>query len=67
MWVCTPTAAHRGAVDEALAAGRAVFCEKPLARDLAAATALVDAVAASGVPSQMRSRPAERPRLPGAA
>src|ERR1700690_2818244 len=30
IWVCTPTSAHRGAVDEALAAGRAVFCEKPL-------------------------------------
>ena len=64
VWVCTPTAAHRGAVDEALAAGRAVFCEKPLARDLAAATALVNAVAASGVPSQcglvLRSAPVFR-------
>ncbi len=52
VWVCTPTAAHRVAVDEALARGRAVFCEKPLDRDLAGATALVDAVAASGVVSQ---------------
>ena len=34
VWVCTPTAAHRHAVDEAVAAGRAVFCEKPLAVDL---------------------------------
>ena len=38
MWVCTPTAAHRGAVDEALGAGCAVFCEKPLDVDLARAT-----------------------------
>ena len=64
LWVCTPTAAHRGAVDEALAAGCAVFCEKPLDRDLARATALVDAVAASGLASQcglvLRSAPVFR-------
>jgi myo-inositol 2-dehydrogenase/D-chiro-inositol 1-dehydrogenase len=64
VWVCTPTGAHRSAVDEALAAGRAVFCEKPLDRDLAGATALVDAVAASGVPGQcglvLRSAPVFR-------
>jgi UDP-N-acetylglucosamine 3-dehydrogenase len=64
VFVCTPTAAHRGAVDEAVAAGRAVFCEKPLDRDLARATALVDAVTAAGVPSQcglvLRSAPVFR-------
>jgi myo-inositol 2-dehydrogenase / D-chiro-inositol 1-dehydrogenase len=64
VWVCTPTAAHRAAVDEALARGRAVFCEKPLDRDLASARALVDAVAASGVPGQsglvLRSAPVFR-------
>ena len=64
VWVCTPTAAHRGAVDQALAAGCALFCEKPLDRDLARATALVDAVAASGVASQcglvLRSAPVFR-------
>jgi predicted dehydrogenase len=64
VYVCTPTAAHRGAVDEALAAGRAVFCEKPLDRDLARAAALVDAVATVGVPSQcglvLRSAPVFR-------
>ena len=26
VWVCTPTSGHRAAVDEALAAGCAVFC-----------------------------------------
>jgi UDP-N-acetylglucosamine 3-dehydrogenase len=64
VWVCTPTAAHRGAVDEALNRGRAVFCEKPLDTDLARASSLVDAVAASGVPSQsglvLRSAPVFR-------
>ena len=64
VWVCTPTSAHRGAVDEALAAGRAVFCEKPLDVDLAHATGLVEAVAASGVASQsglvLRSAPVFR-------
>ncbi len=64
VWVCTPTSAHRGAVDEALAAGLPVFCEKPLDRDLASATGLVEAVAAAGVPSQsglvLRSAPVFR-------
>src|ERR1700722_5178832 len=61
IWICTPTSAHRGAVDEALAGGRAVFCEKPLAVDLVRAAALVEAVGSSGVASQsglvLRSAP----------
>jgi predicted dehydrogenase len=64
VWVCTPTAAHRSAVDAALSAGRAVFCEKPLATDLAGARSLVEAVASSGVPAQsglvLRSAPVFR-------
>ena len=64
IWVCTPTSAHRAAVDEALAAGRAVFCEKPLDVDLRRATELVEAVNAAGVPSQsglvLRSAPVFR-------
>ncbi len=64
VWVCTPTAAHRKAVDEALVAGRAIFCEKPLATDLAGAQALVAAVAAGGAPAQsglvLRSAPVFR-------
>jgi len=64
IWVCTPTSAHRSAVDQALAHGCAVFCEKPLDRDLASATSLVDAVAASGISSQcglvLRSAPVFR-------
>ena len=50
VWICTPTVAHRNAVDAALAHGRAVFCEKPLATDLDGAHALVAAVAASPEP-----------------
>jgi predicted dehydrogenase len=42
-------------------AGKALFCEKPIDRDLAAATELVEAVAGSGAPSQcglvLRSAP----------
>jgi predicted dehydrogenase len=64
VWVCTPTAAHRNAVGAALARGCAVFCEKPLDRDLTGAAALVDAVAAAGVQSQcglvLRSAPVFR-------
>jgi UDP-N-acetyl-2-amino-2-deoxyglucuronate dehydrogenase len=64
VWVCTPTVAHRGAVDAALAAGRAVFCEKPLSTDLAGAQSLAAAVAAAGVPAQsglvLRSAPVFR-------
>jgi myo-inositol 2-dehydrogenase/D-chiro-inositol 1-dehydrogenase len=64
VWVCTPTAAHRFAVDGALDAGCAVFCEKPLSTDLEQATALADAVGAAGVPSQcglvLRSAPVFR-------
>jgi predicted dehydrogenase len=64
VFVCTPTAAHRAAVDAALEHGRAIFCEKPLDRDLARATALVDAVDQAGVPAQcglvLRSAPVFR-------
>ena len=64
LWVCTPTGAHRSALDAALAAGRAVFCEKPLDRDLPAAVSLADAVSEAGVPAQcglvLRSAPVFR-------
>jgi myo-inositol 2-dehydrogenase/D-chiro-inositol 1-dehydrogenase len=64
IWVCTPTSAHRGAVDAAIATGCAVFCEKPLDVDLARATGLVEAVRASGAASQsglvLRSAPVFR-------
>ena len=64
VWICTPTAAHRSAVDAAVAAGRAIFCEKPLATGLAGAQSLVRVVAGSAVPAQsglvLRSAPVFR-------
>jgi UDP-N-acetyl-2-amino-2-deoxyglucuronate dehydrogenase len=48
VYVTTWTAAHLEVVNRAVAAGRAVFVEKPLAPDLATAQALHDAVVASG-------------------
>ena len=41
VWICTPTSAHRDAVNGALAAGCAVFCEKPLDVNLERAMELV--------------------------
>ncbi|HUY21452.1 MAG TPA: Gfo/Idh/MocA family oxidoreductase [Acidimicrobiales bacterium] len=64
VWVCTPTAAHVAAVQTAVVAGRAVFCEKPLSTDLAGAEALAETVRAGGVPAQvglvLRSTPVFR-------
>jgi predicted dehydrogenase len=64
VWICTPTAAHRSAVVAAAGAGRAVFCEKPLATGLAGAQSLVQLVAGSAVLAQsglvLRSAPVFR-------
>jgi predicted dehydrogenase len=64
LWICTPTSAHREAVDAAVAAGVPIFCEKPLAPDLHQAAALVAAVDAAGLPAQsglvLRSAPVFR-------
>jgi predicted dehydrogenase len=64
VWVCTPTSTHRQALDAALAAGRPVFCEKPLDRDLAGARAMAESAAASGLATQcglvLRSAPVFR-------
>jgi UDP-N-acetyl-2-amino-2-deoxyglucuronate dehydrogenase len=53
VYVCTPTGSHRDLVLKAARAGRAVFCEKPLARDLEEARQMLDAVVAAGVPHQV--------------
>ena len=47
--VCTPNDLHRPQVEAALAAGKHVVCEKPLAVDLAGATALRRAAEVAGV------------------
>lgn len=46
--ICTPTALHAPIAVEALSRGKAVFCEKPLARTLEQADAMIDAAKASG-------------------
>lgn len=51
VYVANPPLAHAATVMAALAAGKAVFCEKPLGVDLAQSQALVDAVRRSGRPA----------------
>ncbi|MGF1597457.1 MAG: Gfo/Idh/MocA family protein [Acidimicrobiales bacterium] len=53
VYVCTWTSAHPAAVSAAAGAGRAVFCEKPLAVDLATASAMTAEVAEAGVVNQV--------------
>jgi predicted dehydrogenase len=47
--VCTPTSDHRQPVIAAAAAGKHIVCEKPLARHIVDAQAMIDACAAAGV------------------
>ena len=49
VYVATPNHLHRGAVEEAAAAGRAVLCEKPMAAALPDAEAMGEAVRRSGI------------------
>jgi predicted dehydrogenase len=51
--ITSPTATHRDVVLAALAAGKAIFCEKPLAPSLDIVEELCDAVRASGLPAQV--------------
>lgn len=53
VYVCTWTSEHARLVTAAAERGLPVFCEKPLATDLATATAMTDAVAAAGVINQV--------------
>ena len=53
VYVCTWTAEHPRLVAQVAAAGKAVFCEKPLAVDLAGALAMVEAVESAGVVNQV--------------
>jgi myo-inositol 2-dehydrogenase / D-chiro-inositol 1-dehydrogenase len=47
-FVCTPQHTHRAVVERAFAHGLAVFCEKPIAHDLADADAMAAAAQTSG-------------------
>src|SRR3954454_11757073 len=53
VYVCTWTAEHPRLVAAAVERGLAVFCEKPLAVNLAAAQAMTDTVARAGVVNQV--------------
>lgn len=53
VYVCTWTSEHVRLVEAAVARGRAVFCEKPLATDLASARRMAEAVARAGVVNQV--------------
>lgn len=49
--ITTPNASHRKMALAALAAGKAVYCEKPLAPDSAAARTMAQAAASAGLPT----------------
>jgi predicted dehydrogenase len=53
VFVCTPTALHADIVRDVAAAGRHLFCEKPLAMSLAEAHELQRAVRRAGVRTQI--------------
>lgn len=52
-WICTPTSTHRGLVEAAARAGVDIYCEKPLATSYVDAAAILDAVRAGGIRSQV--------------
>jgi myo-inositol 2-dehydrogenase / D-chiro-inositol 1-dehydrogenase len=51
--ICAPTDMHARIIEEAAAAGKHIFCEKPIARDLRSIDQALDAVAAGGVKLQI--------------
>ena len=53
LYICTETAEHVALVHAAVAAGKHVFCEKPLAKNLADARAMLAAVERAGVVNQV--------------
>jgi predicted dehydrogenase len=53
VFICTWTSEHGRLVDKAAERGLAVFCEKPLATDLAGATAMADVVRRAGLINQV--------------
>ena len=53
IYVCTETSEHPPLIELAVAAGRQIFCEKPLARNLSDATVMADRVAGGGITHQV--------------
>jgi predicted dehydrogenase len=53
VFICTWTSEHGRLVEMAAARGVAIFCEKPLATDLAGATAMAETVRRAGVVNQV--------------
>ncbi len=53
VFICTWTSEHRRLVEMAAERGLAIFCEKPLATDLAGATAMAEGVRRAGVVNQV--------------
>jgi UDP-N-acetyl-2-amino-2-deoxyglucuronate dehydrogenase len=53
VYICTWTSEHLELVRRAAAKGRAIFCEKPLATTMTAATELVNIIEAAGVINQV--------------
>ncbi|MFM2031744.1 MAG: hypothetical protein RLZZ297_509 [Chloroflexota bacterium] len=51
--ICTPTDTHAAYIKAAAAAGKHIFCEKPIALDLAETDAAIAAVEAAGVTLQI--------------
>ena len=51
--ICTSTDTHAELLVTAAAAGKAIFCEKPVSLDLAEVDRALDAVSAAGVPFQI--------------
>jgi predicted dehydrogenase len=49
VYICVPTAGHKDMVLEAAAAGKHVFCEKPLATNMADVETMIHAVERAGV------------------
>lgn len=51
--VCTPTGFHTEYVNAAVEQGKAIYCEKPLGKDLADARAMHDSAKKAGVPTRV--------------
>ena len=53
VYICVPTGEHKALVEKAAAAGRHIFCEKPLAKTAADARSMLQTVRSAGVRHQV--------------